>query len=42
MSTIDSGHLEVGYGGSVLQRLPDHKINRIDEIIPWNWQAENA
>lgn len=24
----------------VLQRLPDHKINRIDELMPWNWQAE--
>ena len=26
----------------VLQRLPDHKINRIDELMPWNWQAENT
>jgi hypothetical protein len=26
----------------VLQRLPDHKINRIEELMPWNWQAENA
>jgi len=26
----------------VLQRLPDHKINRIDELMPWKWQAENA
>ncbi len=26
----------------VLQRLPDHKINRIDELMPWNWQAKNA
>jgi len=26
----------------VLQRLPDHKINRIDELMPWNWQAEIA
>ena len=26
----------------VLQRLPDHKINRIDELMPWNWQAEKA
>lgn len=26
----------------VLQRLPDHKINRINELMPWKWQAENA
>ena len=26
----------------VLQRLPDHKINRIDDLMPWNWQPENA
>ena len=23
----------------VLQRLPDHKINRIDELMPWVWRA---
>ena len=23
----------------VFERLPDHKINRIDELMPWNWQA---
>ncbi|PIL20803.1 hypothetical protein P775_07470 [Puniceibacterium antarcticum] len=26
----------------VLQRLPDHKINRIDELMPWNWQTEKG
>ena len=26
----------------VLQRLPDHKINRIDELMPWNWPPEKA
>jgi len=26
----------------VLQRIPDHKINRIDELMPWNWQPEKA
>ena len=26
----------------VLQRLPDHKINRIEDLMPRNWQAENA
>jgi hypothetical protein len=27
---------------SVLKRLPDHKFNRIDELMPWNWQPEKA
>lgn len=22
----------------VLERLPDHKIDRIDELMPWNWK----
>ena len=26
----------------VIKRLPDHKINRIDELMPWNWQPEKA
>ena len=26
----------------VLQYLPDHKINRIDELMPWNWRAEKT
>ena len=26
----------------VLERLPDHKINRIDELMPWVWKAQNA
>jgi hypothetical protein len=26
----------------VLEYLPDHKINRIDERMPWAWKAENA
>ena len=24
----------------VLERLPDHKINRIEELMPWNWRPE--
>jgi len=26
----------------VLHGLPDHKINRIDELMPWNWHPEKA
>ena len=26
----------------VLDRLPDHKINRIEELMPWVWQVENT
>ena len=26
----------------VLERLPDHKINRIDELMPWNWTEEQG
>jgi transposase len=22
-----------------LARLPDHKITRIDELLPWSWRA---
>ncbi len=25
------------YLRDVLERVADHKINRIDELLPWNW-----
>jgi hypothetical protein len=24
----------------VLARVADHKMNRLDDLMPWNWQAE--
>jgi transposase len=25
------------YLSDVIARISDHKINRIDELLPWNW-----
>lgn len=30
------------YLADVLDRIHDHKINRIDELMPWNWTPENV
>jgi len=30
------------YLADVLDRIHDHKINRIDELLPWNWALEKA
>ncbi|WP_260687615.1 transposase domain-containing protein, partial [Rhizobium laguerreae] len=27
------------YLADVLDRIHDHKINRLDELLPWNWSA---
>ncbi|MCC5999383.1 MAG: transposase domain-containing protein, partial [Pararhodobacter sp.] len=25
------------YLADILARIHDHKINRLDELLPWNW-----
>ena len=30
------------YLADVLDRIHDHKINRLDELLPWNWTPLNA
>lgn len=32
-----SGHNPEAYLADVLARINDHKINRIDQLLPWNW-----
>jgi transposase len=32
-----NGHNPQAYLTDVLERISDHKINRIDELLPWNW-----
>jgi transposase len=29
------------YLADVLDRISDHKINRLDELLPWNWSTEH-
>ena len=28
-----------GWLADILARIPDHKINRIDDLLPWNWSG---
>jgi hypothetical protein len=30
------------YRADVLDRIQDHKINRLDELLPWNWTPVTA
>jgi transposase len=30
------------YLADVLDRIHDHKINRLDELLPWNWEPVAA
>jgi transposase len=27
----------LAYLADILDRIHDHKINRLDELLPWNW-----
>ena len=29
------------YLRDILARIPDHKVNRMDQLLPWNWAANN-
>ena len=41
MTIIDSaklsGHDPEADLADILARIGDHKINRLDELLPWNW-----
>ena len=28
------------YVADLLNRLPDHKINQIEDLAPWNWKPD--
>ena len=34
---IQSGRARQVYLADIFARLPDHKINRLGELLPWNW-----
>ncbi len=34
-----NGHDPEAYLADILARINDHKINRLDELLPWNWAS---
>ncbi|MHC0055110.1 IS66 family transposase, partial [Actibacterium sp. D379-3] len=36
-----SGHDPEAYLADILARIGDHKINRLDELLPWNWVPQS-
>ena len=30
------------YLADILDRINDHKINKLDELLPWNWKPREA
>ena len=41
MTVIETAKLNgldpLAYLADILDRIHDHKINRLDELLPWNW-----
>ena len=41
MTIIETAKLNrldpLAYLADILDRIHDHKINRLDELLPWNW-----
>ena len=46
MTIIETAKLNgldpLAYLADVLDRIHDHKINKLDELLPWNWKALNS
>jgi len=41
-ATVGLSHRNVSFGGKscfTLNRIADHKINRIDALLPWNFKG---
>ena len=38
----DNGLDPQAYLADIFARINDHKINRIDELLPWNWAPMGA
>ena len=39
VSTVRAGE-EGGFLEDVLKRIAEHPAQRLDELLPWNWKAE--